>query len=308
MRARCLLRLVVGCFCAAALPGAVLGQAAQAEAGAAITPAEKASLRPVVEIDLKKLLASMDNSSTPSQTGLDAEFAKCTFSRIDLGALGSAVLVDETDFSGATNQAMLDVYIRAGRSWRRIAEGEGFGPRVVANAGSVPDLVFGWTGGVCSASYTLLRYQRGEYVAAGCDREVSDPQGNGDDCSIAACESPAKLPTFPDPWPAAADRNPAPATIANGPGPCTPNPVLDPATATVAPGGSVTLEIAMRFAGTCPSPGQGTDGAWTTSDPANTSVTGGVVTCLHPTPSPAIVRYTGSWMGKPFLPAAVTCQ
>src|ERR1035441_8986517 len=123
-----------------------------------LSTAEVASLRPVVRRDLRSLAATQSNDNYVSPADLDRLFRRCRFSRIDLGSLGPAVVVEELEFAGASNLSMINVYVPSGKSWRRVAVGEGFGPQVVPGGGGGPGLVYGWGEGVCNTTFHLYRY------------------------------------------------------------------------------------------------------------------------------------------------------
>jgi hypothetical protein len=144
----------------------------------------------------------VENNDRVSAADLDDEFQRCTFTPITLGALGPAVLVEGQPGSGAANAGMLNIYLRSNGSYRLIAEGGGFGPRIVAGPAGIPDLVFGWASGVCHAQYNHYRWQNGHFDVDACDQEEESAPGS-DDCRITACEGTRKLPTFSNPWPAA---------------------------------------------------------------------------------------------------------
>jgi hypothetical protein len=157
-------------------------------------------LRPVVTPDLAQLFARMDNRYTPNPADADAaadEFKNCRISRVMLGKLGSAIVVEAQAFSGMANAAMIDVYVASGKSYKRILQGSGFGPEVLPSLRPVPDVVFGWAGGGCQVTYERYRYKRGHYRVNACD--LGDDQ-----CGVHACNE--QLPTVAHPWPIDASR------------------------------------------------------------------------------------------------------
>jgi hypothetical protein len=150
-------------------------------------------LRPAVLGDLKSAVAFASNKDAPEDSEVERQFKLCKFTQLNLGALGAAVLV-EWNPQGAANAQMLNVYVLRDGAYERLFASDGFGPIVLAGGRPVPDLVFGWTEGVCHANYYRYRFQDGRYVIDACNRET---QGKNGDCAIAECES--KLQTFPEP-------------------------------------------------------------------------------------------------------------
>ncbi|HEX7158224.1 MAG TPA: hypothetical protein VF214_04390 [Edaphobacter sp.] len=168
-----------------------------AKADQRISTGDLARLRPVVQQDLKTLLAHVYNDDNLSAADLEDEFQQCKFTPLALGALGPAVLVEAGVGHGMANATMLNIYVPSHGTYRRVAEAAGFGPRIVPGPERVPDLVFGWASGVCHATFQRYRYQSGKYVRDACDQEYD----NGD-CAIKSCIGLGlNLPTFPNPWP-----------------------------------------------------------------------------------------------------------
>jgi hypothetical protein len=163
-----------------------------------VSAPELSRLRPIVMPDLKKLAATVDNEN---ETDLDAAyieslFQQCRFTRLTLGSLGPAILVESDLGGGMGNFGMLNIYLPAHSSYRRILAEQGFGPKFLSAPGPVPDFVFGWAEGVCHATYSHYHYQNGSYISNACNREV---EGKGDNCAIKTCKG-SKLPTVPNPW------------------------------------------------------------------------------------------------------------
>lgn len=159
-----------------------------------ISARELARLRPAVLRDLRKLLARIYNN-TPSAADLEDEFQRCHFTPFKLGTLGPAIVVEAEAGHGKSNAAMLDMYVPSQGSYRRIMEAAGFGPEIVPGPGTIPDLVFGWSSGVCHTKYYLYRYERGRYTVEACDQEERGENWDGGSCIVKACEG--HLPTFP---------------------------------------------------------------------------------------------------------------
>lgn len=160
-----------------------------------ISQTEVARLRPVVLKDLTTLMARVDND-TPLAADVEVEFTRCQFTRVTLGSLGSAVVVEAQPGHGASNAAMLNIYVESHGTFRRILAGEGFGPEIIPGSKAVPDVIFGWASGVCHTTYYRYHYNGEKYVADACNQEIND--ANDDDrCAIKACEG--KLPTFHHP-------------------------------------------------------------------------------------------------------------
>lgn len=194
--------LALSAACAAGqTPGASAGAPARpAGADASITDAELAALRPVALADLKQRMAQFDNEQ-PADSEVEQEFQKCTFTPLNLGKLGRAIVVESDIGAGAQNGGWLGIYVPEHSRWRKIDESAGFRPRTVPRANGIPDLVFVWAAGVCHATYSLVRWQGSQFQAVACDQEVEGKTDSAD-CEITACEGPKKLPTFPNPWPA----------------------------------------------------------------------------------------------------------
>lgn len=190
--ARCLLFAVV--VATSASEGAVPAQErlpAHAQPPSGVSPGDLLRLRPAVLPDLKKAIAITLNQSTVSANQANREFRHCKFSAIQLGTLGAAVVVEWNPMN-APNASMINIYAVEHGAYRRIAEGAGFGPDVLAGSHPIPDLVFGGAGGVCHSSYSRYRFQNGAYAVDACDQET---EGKDGECAMVACEN--KLPTFP---------------------------------------------------------------------------------------------------------------
>jgi hypothetical protein len=153
-------------------------------------PAQKiSSLRSAVLPDLRKAVAKTLNM--PGIKDVDKQFKECTISPLQLGTLGSAVVVTWNPFN-APNASMIAVYLPEGSRFRKIAQGVGFGPRILKTEG-IPDLMFGVAGGVCHATYFRYRYHGNAYRVDACDQENEGEAGG--DCVISRCQG--SLPTFP---------------------------------------------------------------------------------------------------------------
>ncbi len=79
------------------------------------------------------------------------------------------------------------------------------------------------------------------------------------------------------------------------------------------PGNQVQFVAKSSVTGNCPlTPDR--IGTWSTSDPANSTIsnqpgTEGLATCLHATPTPASITYSGLLRGRVgFTPATLTCN
>lgn len=164
---------------------------AQADSG--LSAHELARLRPVVMPDLRRLLARVYNDN-PSAVDLEKEFQDCHFTQLKLGTLGLAVLVEAEAGHGKSNAAMLNIYVPSHGSYRRILEAAGSGPEIFRGPGSVPDLVFGWSSGVCYTKYYRYRYERGKYAVNACYQEDRGENWDGGDCKVKSCDE--NLPTF----------------------------------------------------------------------------------------------------------------
>jgi len=168
-----------------------------AKGAPSLSSAELAKLRPVVERDLKEVLARAYNLRDATAKDLDEEFKQCRFTGLKLGKLGAAVVVEH----GITNrnEEMINLYLPRNGSYERIIAQAGFGPIVLDASKEVPDLVFGGTSGVCQASLIRYRYTKGKYVADACDQEYRDGSADDGACPIRRCEATPNLPTFPNP-------------------------------------------------------------------------------------------------------------
>jgi hypothetical protein len=89
-------------------------------------------LCPVVLLDLKKLAATVDNDNDLDPEYLNDLWGQCRFSRVNLGSLGSAILIASNEGGGAANFGMLNLYLPDGNSYRRILAEAGFGPNTFA--------------------------------------------------------------------------------------------------------------------------------------------------------------------------------
>lgn len=170
---------------------------ASAKGAPGLSPAELAKLRPVVERNLKEVLARAYNDRDATAKDLDDEFKQCRFTRLKLGKLGAAVVVEH----GITNrnEEMINLYVPRNGTYERIIAQAGFGPIVLNGSRDVPDLVFGGASGVCEASLMRYRYTKGKYVADACDQEYRDGSADDRACPIRRCEAAPNLPTFPNP-------------------------------------------------------------------------------------------------------------
>jgi hypothetical protein len=153
---------------------------------------ELAGLRPIVEHDLKGPLKRAYNEDDLNQAELDDQFNRCRITRLKLGKLGEALLVEGVDVH-SRNEPMINVYLPRRNSYRLVLAGSGFGPEVVPNRSGIPYLIFGGTSG--PGSEVLIRYHYDQskttYVADGCNtRATTDHSCRG-----------KKLPKFAYQWP-----------------------------------------------------------------------------------------------------------
>ena len=160
---------------------------------APLSEGDLAHLRDAVVPDLRKAVAIFNDD--PGVTNVSDEFKSCRITPIGLGALGRGVVVEWNPMQ-TPNASMINLYLPDHGAYRKLIAGSGFGPTVLPGSRPVPDLVFGGTMGVCHASYTRYRFERGKYSADACDQETEGKDGS---CAIVACEN--KLPTFPNPFP-----------------------------------------------------------------------------------------------------------
>src|SRR5437868_5879820 len=193
---------VVGLFlayvcCAQSQSGTSAKNGGSAQSTQDLSTAELEKLRPVVEQDLKRVLARAYNIHNANAKDLDDEFKQCRLTHLDLGKLGAAVLVEH----GITNrnEEMINLYVPVHGSYRRIIAQAGFGPIILRGTRAVPDLVFGGTSGICTASLMRYRYTKGKYVADACDQEYRGDSADDGACPIRRCEAFPNLPTFPNP-------------------------------------------------------------------------------------------------------------
>ena len=274
-----------------------------------IPSAELARLRPVVLPDLKARLAIIYGEPISDADAVQ-EFSHCKFSRLILGPLGPAILVEAAVGHGKTNAAMLNVYVPDHGSFRRVAAAEGFGPQVIDSNDAPPDLIFGWEEGVCAVTYERYHYEKGQYNVNGCAQEDRNGEPKpGEYCAIKACDSAEKLAVFDPPL----NQMPPDSLPKSDGASCVPSPALEPAQAVAdsaqpVPLNHVQFVIAARTMGDC-QPAAVEGAAWTTSDPANTSVDErGTATCLHPTSTPAIITFTGTFHKHAFAPSSLSCK
>jgi hypothetical protein len=80
----------------------------------------------------------------------------------------------------------------------------------------------------------------------------------------------------------------------------------------IAPGNQVQFSTESSVAGNCPMTPDYV-GVWSTSDPANTSIsnqapTQGLATCLHATPMPATISNSSKIRGQPYPSATLVCK
>ncbi len=278
------------------------------QSNASIPAAELTRLRSVVLPDLKTSLTSIYGERVSDAEAVQ-ELSRCKFSRLILGPLGPAILVEASAGQGKTNAAMLNVYIPDRGSFRRVVAANGFGPQVMDRTGAPPDLIFGWTEGVCTVTFYRYHYERGKYDVNGCAQEDRNGRAKlGEFCAIKACDSPEKLAVFDPPL---NEMPPDYLPKADGAS-CVASPALEPTqavgdSAQPVPRNQVQFVIAARTAGDC-QPAAVEGGTWTTSDPANTAVDQGIATCLHPTPTPVIITFTGTFHQHTFAPSSLSCK
>jgi hypothetical protein len=145
--------------------------------------------------DLRAAVALLQNEEHPSAVEVARQFRHCKITTIKLGALGPAFVVEWNPLK-APNASMLNIYQFSHGAFHRLVQDAGFGPIILPGTAPVPDLAFGWSMGVCHASYARYHFQSSRYVVNACDRETKGKEGG---CAIIACEN--KLPTFPSPNP-----------------------------------------------------------------------------------------------------------
>lgn len=294
------------CAWVVVLAGATTASGQQSKAS--IPSAELTRLRPVVLPDLKARLSSIYGEPVSDADALQ-EFSRCKFSRLILGPLGPAILVEAAAGHGKSNAAMLNVYVPDHGSFRRVAAANGFGPQVMDRVGAPPDLIFGWTEGVCTVTYHRYHYEQGEYNVNGCAQEDRNAKPKpGQSCAIKACESTEKLAKFDPPL-----NQMPPDYLKTDGASCVASPAIEPAqgaadSAQPMPGNQVQFVIAARTMGDC-QPAAVEGETWTTSDQANTTVDGqGLATCLHPTSAPAIITFAGTFHKHAFAPSSLSCK
>jgi hypothetical protein len=291
-----------------------------------VSRAELEHLHPAVFKDLKTLISGLANDPNPSAKYVEEEFLRCKFTPLKVGNLGRAILVEGAPGHGATNATMLNIYLPEHGSYRRILEAAGFGPAATGEA-AIPDLVFGWTFGVCHAKYYRYTFNKGRYETTGCDQESEGASPGSDDCSIQSC-SGENLAKFPNPWSQQLNstegksgqllvgRTGTGAEIlaeARENGPCRINPAIVPEVATadhhlVPPGNQVPFSTASDAIGRCGTL-RSTSGRWETSDSTNTSINMlGIATCVHSTKQPAKITYSGTLSGQRYTPARLSCN
>ena len=165
-----------------------------------ISATDLTRLRPVVLQDLKEVFVNVYNIRTPTEKDLTDEFKQCRFKLLHLGTLGPAILVEDEGIGGR-NVPMLDIYVPAHESYRKIVSGSGFGPMILPGTKAIPDLVFGGSEGACYSTLVRYHYNGKEYLADACDQEYRDESFPRGACPVRACERlrGKQLPTFPNP-------------------------------------------------------------------------------------------------------------
>ena len=283
-----------------------------------VSAAERQRLRPVLLPDLKEVLARVYNIHQPTAADLESELKACHFLPLKLGALGRAILVEDRG-PGGRNSVMLNVYLPAQGSYRRLIGETGFGPMVLKGDRPVPDLVFGTTMGVCHATRVRYRYTNGNYAPDACNQEYDDSAGDHsqadrriakegeNECPIKQCEGKIRLPNFPSPF---ADDDQSRGAMLGDESCVVRNAVVP----SVAHASAHAADNEMRFqlssdsSGNCPKTPP-SSGVWTTSDLINTRVSNdGLATCLHPTPEPAEISYSGIQSGQRYASATLDCK
>jgi hypothetical protein len=106
-----------------------------------------------------------------------------------------------------------------------------------------------------------------------------------------------------------------PAVAVNDP--CTITTTITPLNATAdhnadSPGNQVQFSLASSVKGNCPLIPD-IAGEWSTSDPENTTISNdpanaGLAVCLHETPTPATITYSGRIRGRTFPSATLDCK
>jgi hypothetical protein len=143
--------------------------------------------------DLRNAIAIFSNKEAPDASEVDRQFKQCNFTAVNLGTLGTGVLVEWNPLK-APNAQLLNIYVYREGSFERLLSSVGTPPTFVPGIRSVPDIIFGWTEGVCQARYSRYRYEGGRYVVDACNQETA---GKNDECAITECGS--GLSTFPNP-------------------------------------------------------------------------------------------------------------
>jgi hypothetical protein len=280
-----------------------------------VSPQEISRLRPALVPDIKEVLARVYNIPNATQADIAGELKRCKFAPLKLGELGRAILAED-DGPGGKNAVMLNIYVPAHGSYRRVVKEVGFGPTALKGR-AVPDLVFGTSGGVCTATLVRYRYANGTYAADACDQEYQGDAGAGDaeagapdDCAIKRCNGPKPLPTFPSPFAhpelaedvASGDQNACSAVNQVAPESASASSSASP------PANAVRFGTNGSSSGNC-SEAYDSRGKWITSDPRDVGIDNtGLATCIHPTLKPAEIGYTGIHWGQKYKPATLDCK
>lgn len=100
--------------------------------------------------------------------------------------------------------------------------------------------------------------------------------------------------------------------------PCKASATVTPASATAdhstaSPGDQVQFSTAFSSSGGCALPQIVSAGKWSTSDPADVTITNNsqsqaVAACVNATPGPVTVSYSGTIYGYSFASATLTCK
>jgi hypothetical protein len=153
---------------------------------------ELSRLKPIVERDLQEPLKRAYNLEHLSQADLDEQFARCRITRLKLGKLGEALLVEGVDVH-SRNEPMINVYVPTPTSYRLLIAESGFGPELVPSRSGIPFLIFGGTSGPGTELLIRFHYspRRKKYVADGCNTRATADHSCPD----------GKLPKFPYQWP-----------------------------------------------------------------------------------------------------------
>lgn len=131
----------------------------------AATPAEYAELQSAIKANWER----EKDRQVQTGPGLGSDFDHIYATRIQLGALGEAMVVyfANSPECGATGNCPMAVYVRERNGYHRVIEAGGWGAALLPSSVSVPDIAFYWHMSAAETDSNVLHYLDGKFVGQG---------------------------------------------------------------------------------------------------------------------------------------------